>query len=78
MRLSFLIQADDLTGGNRVVAMADPLVQFLSEPASAWCRRSLQAYTRAHAYWWVDATKRFLALLNFHANVVSKEGQEHV
>jgi glycosyltransferase involved in cell wall biosynthesis len=59
-------------------AMADALVHLLSEPASAWRRRSLQAHTRAHAYSWDDATKRFLALLNFHANVVAKEGQEHV
>lgn len=58
-------------------AMADALVRLLSEPASAWRRRSQLAHMRAHAYSWDDATKRFLALLNSHANVVPVEDQDH-
>ena len=58
-------------------AMADALVGLLNEPASAWRLRSQQAHMRAHAYSWDDATQRFLALLNLHANVVVKEGREH-
>jgi glycosyltransferase involved in cell wall biosynthesis len=58
-------------------AMADALVRLLSEPVSAWRLRSQQAHVRAHAYSWDDATQRFLALLNLHANIVGQEGQYH-
>jgi hypothetical protein len=57
--------------------MADALVRLFNEPASAWRLRSQQAHMRAHAYSWDDATQRFLALLNLHANVVGQEGQDH-
>lgn len=66
-----------LVPGESPQAMADAVVQILTEPDAAWRTRSQQAHARAHAYSWDDAAQRFLALLNLSNNDPSREGQLH-